>query len=480
MERVLSVSKQTAVEPVVVQQNDEGSRSVRFLLLDSGTQIDLTGCTVQHLYRKNGATSMPYTATVADGWAEVQIPADVMANAGDGEMQLVVSRSGFRLHSFTLPFTVKASLSFVGEVESPADDPMAVNWKNLPGKPTAFPPSAHTHTPAQAGALPVDGKAADAAMLGGLLPGQYNTPYNHLDNSRFEINQRGQAEYAATGYVYDRWRFRSSGGGKVSKRAKGIRITAGTGGICGVYQRMATKDFAERFDALAGKPVTIVAKISENTLDSIFLLQLQDTNGTTTESTGAVSIASGSIAAQKTGLLFATGEMPTAMTNDGLLLVARTSSNASSGYIDLEWIAVYEGTYTAETLPVYQPKGYAAELLECQRYLYAIAFDGATITPLTVGLANAATTLRWALDLPVPLAPTGVVPTVAVGSTVVLRAYQDRSYQTLDGAEVTVKHVAGNTVLLVAAGSFEANQMYLVTGHTSASDPTNVLISNEI
>jgi hypothetical protein len=33
-----------------------------------------------------------------------------------------------------------------------------------------------------------------------------------------------------------------------------------------------------------------------------------------------------------------------------------------------EWAALYEGEYTVETLPEYQPKGHAAELLECQRY----------------------------------------------------------------------------------------------------------------
>ena len=32
------------------------------------------------------------------------------------------------------------------------------------------------------------------------------------------------------------------------------------------------------------------------------------------------------------------------------------------------WAAIYEGTYTADTLPPYVPKGYGAELLECQRY----------------------------------------------------------------------------------------------------------------
>jgi hypothetical protein len=30
--------------------------------------------------------------------------------------------------------------------------------------------------------------------------------------------------------------------------------------------------------------------------------------------------------------------------------------------------ALYEGEYTAETLPAYQPKGYGAELAECKRY----------------------------------------------------------------------------------------------------------------
>lgn len=32
------------------------------------------------------------------------------------------------------------------------------------------------------------------------------------------------------------------------------------------------------------------------------------------------------------------------------------------------WAALYEGEYTLETLPPYVPKGFAAELMECQRY----------------------------------------------------------------------------------------------------------------
>ena len=40
--------------------------------------------------------------------------------------------------------------------------------------------------------------------------------------------------------------------------------------------------------------------------------------------------------------------------------------------INIYWAALYEGSYTADTIPAYQPKGYAAELSECQRYYYAV------------------------------------------------------------------------------------------------------------
>lgn len=39
----------------------------------------------------------------------------------------------------------------------------------------------------------------------------------------------------------------------------------------------------------------------------------------------------------------------------------------------VKWAALYEGSYTADTLPPYTPKGYAAELAECQRYYQACA-----------------------------------------------------------------------------------------------------------
>lgn len=45
----------------------------------------------------------------------------------------------------------------------------------------------------------------------------------------------------------------------------------------------------------------------------------------------------------------------------------------SSGGV-LKWAALYEGTYTADNMPEYQYKGYAAEELECKRY-FGVVYD---------------------------------------------------------------------------------------------------------
>lgn len=52
---------------------------------------------------------------------------------------------------------------------------------------------------------------------------------------------------------------------------------------------------------------------------------------------------------------------------------AKTVTIATTEATVISWAALYEGSYTADTLPPYTPKGYAAELAECQRYYQACA-----------------------------------------------------------------------------------------------------------
>lgn len=43
----------------------------------------------------------------------------------------------------------------------------------------------------------------------------------------------------------------------------------------------------------------------------------------------------------------------------------------------IKWAALYEGSYTADTLPAYVPKGYAEELAECQQRFHVYATENA-------------------------------------------------------------------------------------------------------
>ena len=70
--------------------------------------------------------------------------------------------------------------------------------------------------------------------------------------------------------------------------------------------------------------------------------------------------------------------------------VGMASGEASISYADgavtitsgggvLKWSALYGGVYSASTMPEYQPKGYGAELAECQRYYRIFSHASSTI-----------------------------------------------------------------------------------------------------
>ena len=54
---------------------------------------------------------------------------------------------------------------------------------------------------------------------------------------------------------------------------------------------------------------------------------------------------------------------------------AKTVTITTTEATVIAWAALYEGSYTADDLPPYTPKGYAAELAECQRYYYRLTYD---------------------------------------------------------------------------------------------------------
>lgn len=168
---------------------------------------------------------------------------------------------------------------------------------------------------------------------------------NLLDNSDFRnpVNQRGSTEYAhgSSKYTIDRW-----------LTVNGVKVNDGY------------------ITVFNGSPDTVYNFYQD------FPLGVFDKSKTYT---GAVKLLDGTVCVGSG--VPVDGGTATLFNGKGFEIKLRKNyenNNKDRFYIqlpagaslDIVWVALYEGAYTAETLPEYVPKGYAAELLECQRYYY--------------------------------------------------------------------------------------------------------------
>ena len=168
--------------------------------------------------------------------------------------------------------------------------------------------------------------AQDSSKLGGKAPEYYLQPRNLLDNSDFTnpVNQRGATSYTGIGYTIDRWRSWDNE----------FSLAVGAGGIT----------------VNGGNLVQYL----EKKLSGIHTLVAMTSSGTLYIITG--DIGGG-------GYYY---------NNIGFGTEPDRTSWVSLGGGTYVWAALYEGSYTADTLPPYVPKGYAAELAECQRYYLSV------------------------------------------------------------------------------------------------------------
>ena len=149
-------------------------------------------------------------------------------------------------------------------------------------------------------------------------------PRNLLDNSNFRnpVNQRGKTSYTTYGYTIDRWlMWIESGKGSLTVNDGYISVSFENHGTVVQYIEKGVLDPSKKYTRAIKNHDGDIELLSPMTVfygkdkDSLYLCDLRN---------GVVQ--------------------------------------------DIEWIAVYEGEYTAETLPEYRPKRYGAELAECQRY----------------------------------------------------------------------------------------------------------------
>lgn len=190
-------------------------------------------------------------------------------------------------------------------------------------------------------------------------------PYNLLDNSYFidPINQAGFNEYhgSSARYAIDRWQ--ATTGATTSQDKNGLKIVSDkTEWIAGIQQKIEAKRFADvmTFAVRGVFPVTC----------RLFVYI-----GTETVNFGSAYFDGK--AEERTLVLKMT--KPEGLTGNEVVNVFISPDTDSTGTAAIvRWAAIYEGEYTAETLPPYVPKGYAAELAECLRYYRRITATNET------------------------------------------------------------------------------------------------------
>lgn len=167
--------------------------------------------------------------------------------------------------------------------------------------------------------------------------------HNWLDNSDFTnpVNQRGETSYTAA-HGIDRWRvnYYTTGPGTLTVESGGIKLAAGN---ATAYTEAA--QILSLPSSMDGKAMTFAVGCAE--LGSLLLHCTYGANTSTQTTDGTVSLVH----------------------HSGNAFVIRVHGTTERKFT---WAALYKGTYTAATLPDYVPKGYAAELAECQRYYQSI------------------------------------------------------------------------------------------------------------
>lgn len=234
--------------------------------------------------------------------------------------------------------------------------------------------------------------------------------HNLLDNSDFRnpVNQRGRAGIdLSSGYVLDRWRIWDTGTVYFSS---------------GRYMGLEKTNLFQYIPAPYDRGVlTFAAKVWNGSIHVV------------TYDTSVI----GSV-------------------TDGVCVIIREENALATSLVAghaYEWAALYEGEYTAETLPPYVPKGYAAELAECQRYFQRLFIGNGFVS----ALAFSNTSARTVFFIP------GMRTIPTVSSDIPLRFYVSGSYKTVSSVAVSDMTESAMTIYFTSEG--------LVTGDVHGIHP---------
>lgn len=175
-------------------------------------------------------------------------------------------------------------------------------------------------------------------------------PSNLLDNSDFRnpVNHQGASEYSGyLSYTIDKW-FISTDNTNVTVQSGSVKATTTSGNsYANISQKIAS---ATRY---AGKTLTLAAYVQSNVTPRIIAYK------------GGISIASKEGTSGSYQLLICNFTVPADITDGALSIRIQSKSTQAGDYVEAQWAALYEGAYTADTLPNYVPKDKHVEMLNC-------------------------------------------------------------------------------------------------------------------
>lgn len=287
-----------------------------------------------------------------------------------------------------------------------------------------------------------NGTAANAIQLNGKDSAYYLQPIEMLDNVDFAIAQAGYGGmHGAFAYASDRWHLQD---GTFARNGEVNTLT------CSEYGFVQQKVNEEK-GKLNGKAVTVA-------------IVLED---------GTVKVANATIPSEDvTGSTAYIAQLRLA-TNAVLILLKTTSQETivrlavDSGYsFSFKRIHLLVGSYTADTLPPYVPKGYSAELAECQRYFYIPTKTGGV--PFA-GYAAGSSHARFLFILPAPMIRQ---PTISITDMSAAIIKSNAGQHTV--TEVNGTSYSGQTIVAYVATSG------LTDGNTCVLNPGEIIFSADI
>ena len=366
---------------------------------ENNQKVDLTGATVNGYMMRGDQTTLTFDGSVSDGNAVISLPGAAYSVTGRFRLAIQATMNGVTTTLFYGEGAVSPSTT---DVIAIPEEILMPSLENIE---------------AEVERMKAATAAAESVCRGAVVR-------NLLDNSDFRIAQAGYGgKHGNVKYACDRWLDTYGFGAFSFDESNGLTISYGTNHAYAV-QRIEN---ASRYH---GKVVTLAVGMADGTVHVKSAKWLSDA------SSSAIYFDNATFFLQPASVE----------------LVVR------EGSLSIKWAALYEGSYTADTLPAYQPKGYAAELMECKRYFQKVT--ARAIVPYYVSKDMRAYSFMLETEM-------RTVPTITLPEKI---EYNDGSWGST-GAEIAVSAPSNILVTVTASGAIaEGTRPHATVSYEASAD----------